>query len=221
MKNAVIIVAGGTGSRMGTPVPKQFLEIAGKPVILHTIEKFLAFDPDIEMILVINPAYRPVWDQLILNFRLPAAFKIAEGGETRFHSVKNGIMLLKESSLVGIHDAVRPMISVETIKKIYKHAAIHGNAIPAVPVRESVREVWDSGSKMIDRSVLKYIQTPQVFLYSLLKKAYETDFLPEFTDDASVVEKSGIQIHLVDGDPCNIKITTPEDIEIAKSFLRG
>jgi 2-C-methyl-D-erythritol 4-phosphate cytidylyltransferase len=172
------------------------------------------------MILVINHAYRHIWDQLILNFSLPVEFKIALGGETRFHSVKNGLLLLNGNPLVGIHDAVRPLISVETIRNIYKHAAIHGNAIPAVPVRESVREIMDSGSKMVDRSVLKLIQTPQVFRYSVLKKAYETDFLPEFTDDARVVEKSGVQIHLVDGDTYNIKITTPEDVEIAKSFLR-
>jgi 2-C-methyl-D-erythritol 4-phosphate cytidylyltransferase len=220
MKNAIIIVAGGTGSRMGTSVPKQFLEIAGKPVIVHTIEKFLTFDPDIEMILVINPAYRLIWDQLILKNRFSKEFKIAEGGETRFHSVKSGLKLLEGDHLVGIHDAVRPLISVETIRKIYKYAAIHGNAIPAVPVRESVREVVDSDSKMVDRSALKLIQTPQVFRYSVLKKAYETEYLPEFTDDAIVVEKSGVQIHLVDGDTYNIKITSPEDIEVAKRLLK-
>lgn len=220
MKNAVIIVAGGTGSRMGSSIPKQFLEIAGKPVILHTIEKFLSFDPEIEMILVINQDYIHIWDQLSLKYKLSDKFKIAAGGETRFHSVKNGLMLLEGDLLVGIHDSVRPMISVETIRNIYNHAAIHGNAIPVIPVKESVRKVDDSGSKMIDRSVLKLIQTPQVFKYSLLKKAYETDFQPEFTDDAIVVERSGVQIHLVEGDSYNFKITTPEDIEIARCLLK-
>ena len=221
MRNTVIIVAGGTGSRMGTSVPKQFLEIAGKPVILHTIEKFLAFDPDIEIILVINRAYKHFLDELILNNRLHNEFKIAMGGETRFHSVKNGLMLIEGDTWVGIHDAVRPLISVKTIRNIYKNAAINGNAVPAIPVKESIREVSDSGSKMVDRSMLKLIQTPQVFRNSVLQKAYKIDFMPEFTDDASVVEKSGVQIHLVDGDTYNIKITTPEDLEIAESFLRG
>ena len=220
MKNAVIIVAGGTGSRMGISIPKQFLEIAGKPVILHTIDKFLAFDPNIDMILVINQDYIHFWDQLILKYKLSDNFKIAPGCETRFHSVKNGLMFIEGNPLVGIHDAVRPLISVETIRNIYNHATIHGNAIPVVPVKESVRVVQDSGSKMVNRAVLKLIQTPQVFRYSVLKKAYETNFLPEFTDDASVVEKSGVKIHLVEGDTCNIKITTPEDIEIANGFLR-
>lgn len=220
MKNAVIIVAGGKGSRMGTSIPKQFLEIAGKPVILHTMEKFLSFDPEIEMILVINQDYIQIWDQLFHNYKLSNKIKIASGGETRFHSVKNGLMLLEGDFLVGIHDAVRPLISVETIRNIYKHAAIHGNAIPVVPVRESVREVQVSGSKMLDRTVLRLIQTPQVFRYPILKKAYDTDFMPEFTDDARVVEKSGVKIHLVDGDIYNFKITTPEDIKIAQGLLK-
>ncbi len=139
----------------------------------------------------------------------------------RFHSVKNGLGLLKGDPLVGIHDAVRPLISVNTIRNIYRFASIHGNAVPAVQIRESVREIQDSGSNIIDRSRLKLIQTPQVFKYSVLKKAYDTEFLAEFTDDASVVEKSGIKINLVDGDIYNIKITTPEDIEIANSLLKN
>ena len=219
MKNTVIIVAGGSGTRMGTTIPKQFLEINGKPVILHTLEKFISFDPEIEVIMLINPDHMSVWNRLILDYNLSINLKIAIGGETRFNSVKNGLALIKSESLVGIHDAVRPLIKIETISNIYKQAGIYGNAVPSVPVKESVREIKGSGSKIIDRSVLQLIQTPQVFLFSILKKAYNTPYLPFFTDDASVVEKSGVEIHLVRGDYYNIKITSPEDIEIARNLL--
>jgi len=219
MKNVVLIVAGGSGIRMGTTIPKQFLEINGKPVILHTLEKFISFDPAIEVILVINPDHQSIWDRLTLDFNLSVNFKIASGGETRFNSVKNGLALIKNESLVGIHDAVRPLIKIETIRNIYKEASTYGNAVPAVPVKESVREIKGSGSKIIDRSALQLIQTPQVFLFSILKKAYNTPYLPFFTDDASVVEKSGVEIHLVQGDYYNLKITSPEDIEIARNLL--
>jgi 2-C-methyl-D-erythritol 4-phosphate cytidylyltransferase len=221
MGNAVIIVAGGTGIRMGTSVPKQFLEISGKPIILHTIDKFLAFDREIDIVLVINPKYQDLWDQIKLKFNLQREFKIATGGEMRFHSVKNGLALLEGDPLVGVHDAVRPLVSVKTINDIYKYASQHGNAVPAVGIRESVREIQDSGTRIVDRSKLKLIQTPQVFKYSILKKAYETEFLPEFTDDASVVEKSGVKINLVDGDIHNIKITTQEDFAVASSLLKN
>lgn len=219
MKNAVIIVAGGTGMRMGTSIPKQFLKIKGKPVILHTIEKFVSFDPDIEIVLVINPVHRPIWDHIVADFNVHLDYKIAAGGETRFHSVKNGLALIRNESLVGIHDAVRPLIKTGLISEIYKMAGIMGNAVPSVQVMESVRQITESGSKVVDRSVLQLVQTPQVFLYSILKKAYDTLYLPEFTDDASVVEKSGVKINLVDGDHYNIKITTPEDIEIVNALL--
>ncbi len=219
MTNVVIIVAGGSGSRMGSSIPKQFLEIAGKPVIVHTIEKFLLFDPGIELIMVINPSYLNTWDKLAGKYNLTKNCKVTPGGKTRFHSVKNGLMFVRHESLIGIHDAVRPLISVETIRNLYKQAAIYGNAIPAVPVNETVRETFGSSNRMIDRSTLKLIQTPQVFLYSIVNKAYETIYSSDFTDDASVVEKSGVDLNLIDGDFYNIKITTPEDIEIAKSLL--
>jgi 2-C-methyl-D-erythritol 4-phosphate cytidylyltransferase len=219
MKNTVIIVAGGSGTRMGTSVPKQFLEINNKPVIIHTIEKFYFFDRNIHLILVISSGHRSIWDQISRNFSIPLRYEIAIGGQTRYHSVKNGLNLVKEESLVGIHDAVRPLIRTETIADIYREAANHGNAVPCVPVRESVREIKLSGSRIIDRKDLTLVQTPQVFLYTVLKKAYKIPYSAEFTDDASLVERSGVKIHLVQGDLYNIKITSPEDLEIAGRIL--
>ena len=219
MNNAVIIVAGGVGKRMGTDIPKQYLEIKNKPVIIHTIEKFLKFDPEIRLVIVINTDYLQIWDELIKKFPIQSKYQIVFGGKTRFHSVMNGLKMIDEESLVGIHDAVRPLISVETIKNIYKHAEIHGNAIPVIDVKETTRILTESGSKMLDRSLLKMVQTPQVFKYNILKNAYRTEYMSEFTDDASVVEHSGVGIHLVEGDNYNFKITSPEDFEIAKRIL--
>ena len=220
MKNTVIIVAGGRGKRMGSSLPKQFLEINGKALILHTIEKFLSFDSAINLIVVVNPDYLDLWLSIVKGYPFAGVCKTVAGGETRFHSVRNGIVsIIDEDSIVGIHDAVRPLISRETIKNIYLQASIHGNAVPAIPVSESIRKITDEGSIMIERSALRIIQTPQVFRYNMLRKAYETEFKEQFTDDASVVEYSGVNINLVDGDVFNIKITTPEDLEIAKALL--
>jgi len=219
MKNALIIVAGGIGKRMGTTIPKQFLRIHDKPVIIHTIEKFLLFDPKIKLIIVINPDFKKVWDNIINQYSLPAGYEVISGGDKRFHSVKNGLSLIEENCLVGIHDAVRPLVSVESIFKIYSHAAVHGNAVPAITVKESVREINNSGSKIVDRTSLRLIQTPQVFRSDILKKAYEQEYKDEFTDDANVVEKTGIIIHLVPGDPYNIKITGKEDFDAVKKLI--
>lgn len=219
MGNSIIIVAGGSGKRMGTAVPKQFLEINGKALILYTIESFLIFDPKIEIVLVLNPAYYDKWEEISRKTRIGLPIKIAPGGETRFHSVKSGISMVQEDKIVGIHDSVRPFVSPETIKRVYDAAAKFGAAVPCVPMKESVRKVSAGKSHTLDRSTLMIVQTPQVFRSEILLKSYQTEYKESFTDDASVVEGAGYEICLVEGDEYNIKITTPRDFDTAKYFL--
>jgi 2-C-methyl-D-erythritol 4-phosphate cytidylyltransferase len=219
MRNSVIIVAGGSGKRMGSVLPKQFLEINGKAIIIYTLERFLEFDPSIEIILVINEGFLVLWEKAKKNAGFVYPVKVAPGGETRFHSVKSGLALLEGESLVGIHDSVRPLVSVSCIKRIYDSAEKSGSSIPCIPLKESVREVRENHSKPLDRSLIQIVQTPQVFHSGIVCKSYETPYTEEFTDDASVVEKAGYQIRIVPGDEYNLKITTPEDFEMAKILL--
>jgi 2-C-methyl-D-erythritol 4-phosphate cytidylyltransferase len=219
MRNSVIIVAGGLGKRMGSALPKQFLEIHGKALIIYTLEKFLEFDPEIEIVLVINDDYIEYWNKAKKKVGFNQKVKIASGGETRFYSVQSGLKMLEGDSLVGIHDAVRPLVSVETIQRVYDVAEMFGSAVPCIPLKESVREVIENKSKPLDRSKIQIVQTPQVFRSAILQKSYDTPCMEEFTDDASVVEKVGYEIKLVQGDEYNLKITTPEDFEIAKMLL--
>jgi 2-C-methyl-D-erythritol 4-phosphate cytidylyltransferase len=219
MRNTVIIVAGGSGRRMGTLQPKQFLEINGKAMMFYTLEKFIEFDPSIEIILVINAGFIELWEKLVRKSGFGFPVKVIPGGETRFHSVKNGIRLLEGDSLVGIHDAVRPLVSVSTIQTVYETAEISGAAIPCIPLKESVREVDEEYSRPIDRSKIQIVQTPQVFRSGILIKSYDREYDPSFTDDASVAESAGYTVKLVRGDEYNMKITTPEDLEVAQLLL--
>ncbi len=219
MRNSVIIVAAGSGKRMGAPVPKQFMEINGKAVIFYALEKFIEFDPAIEIVLVINEGYYEYWEETSIKAGFDFKVKIAPGGETRYHSVKSGLSLLEGELLVGIHDAVRPLVSVSTIQTAYTVAEIFGSAIPCIPLKESVREVDDDKSIPLDRSKIQIVQTPQVFRSGILLKSYNAPYSESFTDDACVVEKAGYEIKLVQGDEYNLKITTPEDFEIAKMLL--
>ncbi len=219
MRNAVIIVAGGSGTRMGAALPKQFLQINGKAILIHTLEKFLAFDNSIEIVLVMHPDYSAFWEKVRGKASFDYPVKIASGGETRFQSVKNGIAKLDGDFLVGVHDAVRPLVTVAAIQRVFDAAAISGSAIPCVPLKESARVVTGNNSLPLDRSAIRLVQTPQVFHASILRKSYETDYREEFTDDASVVEFAGNRIELVQGDEFNLKITTPEDFEIASILL--
>ena len=219
MRKSVIIVAGGSGKRMGTALPKQFLSINGKALIMYTMEKFLEFDPEIEMVLVLNEDYFEHWQNIMIKTHFNHPVKLAAGGETRFHSVKSGIKMLEGESIAGIHDSVRPLVSLETIQRVYSAAEIYGSAIPCIPLKESVREISDNNSHPIDRSKIVVVQTPQVFHSEILQKAYDTDYSDVFTDDANVVEKAGFEIKIVTGDEFNLKITTPGDFEIAKMLL--
>ena len=221
MKKAVIITGGGSGRRMGTPIPKQFLLVAGKPLIVHTIDLFRKFNSDMEIVVVLPAGYTEIWREISQKFFHDLDIKVAEGGETRFHSVKNGLGLIGEERIIGVHDAVRPLVSLEVLSRCYQMAEEKGNAIPVVEIPESIRRLEGENSFPVNRSDLRIIQTPQVFRGELLKQAYSADFREEFTDDASVVENLGVKINLVEGNRENIKVTTPEDLEWVEWGMRN
>lgn len=221
MKKNVIIVAGGKGLRMGNDLPKQFIPIGGKPVLMRTIEAFYRFDPDINIILVLPVSHQDYWKSLCEEYNFSIEHVIANGGETRFHSVKNGLALVADG-LVGVQDGVRPFGSVEMIKRCFDAAEEEYPAvIPVIDSTDSLREVVDEDkSRIVDRSKIRLVQTPQVFDVNVLKKAYQTDFKETFTDDASVVEAMRVDVHLVKGEVTNIKITTPLDLKIGELIIR-
>lgn len=216
MKNNVIIVAGGKGLRMGSDLPKQFIPIGGQPVLMHTIKAFHNFDNDINIVLVLPVSHQEYWKKLCKDYNFTIPHTIATGGETRFHSVKNGLALIKEG-IVGVQDGVRPFASVEMIERCYSATKLHKAVIPVIDSTDSLREMIDhEKSHIIDRSKIRLVQTPQVFDLDLLKKAYQSEYKGTFTDDASVVESMGTNIHLVKGEVTNIKITTPFDLKVGE-----
>ena len=222
MQCYAIIVAGGKGLRMGGDIPKQFLPIGGKPVLMRTIEVFRQVFPDINIILVLPVSQQEYWQQLCREYAFGVPFQIADGGETRFHSVSNGLKLIPDDAegLVGVHDGVRPFVTSETVRRCYDEAIAFGAVVPVVPVVETVRQLCGDGTSVtVPRDDYKLVQTPQTFHVSLLKKAYMQPYSPSFTDDASVVEALGKPIHLVEGNRENIKITTPADIRFVNGLL--
>lgn len=221
MQQYVLIVAGGKGERMNSGLPKQFIELGGKPMLMHSIEAFS--DPTVnrEFVLVLPSGLINEWERLCNYYDFQIPCKIAEGGPRRFYSVKSGLKLVPEDVLVAIHDAARPFVSRETIQRCFKTAFRKGNALPAVAIVDSVREFSGAINKIVDRDKLKSIQTPQVFHSSLIKKAYKQWFRESFTDDASVLESIGYQINLVEGNIENIKITTPTDLDFAHFLLKN
>ncbi|WP_053405894.1 2-C-methyl-D-erythritol 4-phosphate cytidylyltransferase [Persicobacter sp. CCB-QB2] len=221
MKEYVIIVAGGSGSRMGSNIPKQFLELDGKPILMHTIEAFLLYNGAIEIILVLPEGQISHWEELVHKHQFSPNFTIAKGGTSRYASVKSGLSKIKEEGLVAIHDGVRPFVDTAVIQNAFKTAKAKGNAITSVALKDSIRKVLPNGGNQTeDRTHYRTIQTPQTFQSQLLKGAYEVTELPTFTDDASVIEHAGHSIHLVEGSYENIKITTPEDLYIAEALLK-
>jgi 2-C-methyl-D-erythritol 4-phosphate cytidylyltransferase len=216
-----IIVAGGTGTRMQAAVPKQFLLLAGKPVLMHTIEAFHSSAANPVIILVLPGDYHTYWKGLCVEHHCKVPHQLIIGGETRFHSVKNGLDLITETdAVIAVHDAVRPLISRTIIEDTYQYAAEHGNAVTAVKSRDSVRLMEADVSRSLVRDQVYLVQTPQTFQSAQIKKAYEQVYDPKFTDDASVVEETGVKINLFEGSHENIKITFPEDIAIAEAILR-
>ena len=216
MKAYAIIVAGGKGLRMGGDVPKQFLPINGKPILMHTIEAFRKGLNGIEIILVLPADQHEYWQKLCKDYNFCSPELIAKGGETRFHSVKNGLALLPddEDAVVGIHDGVRPFVSKEAIQRCYAAAAGGRAVVPVVPVVETIRQILPDGKSITrPRDEYRLVQTPQTFPLVMLKKAYEQSYSETFTDDASVVEAMGEEILMVEGNRENIKITTPSDLK--------
>ena len=214
-----LIVAGGTGARMGTDIPKQFLELAGKPVLMHSIERFRAFDNTIGIIVVIPENQFSLWESLKEKHSFSVSHTLIKGGPSRFFSVKNGLQSVDDNAIVAIHDGVRPLVSTGTIMRCFRAAGEFGNAIPVISLSDSVRMVTENENIPVNRNCLRIIQTPQVFKAGLIKKAYLQDFRPETTDDAMLLEKSGEKIHLVEGNRENIKITNPEDLTIAGALI--
>ncbi len=219
MQLYVVIVAGGSGKRMGAEVPKQFLELAGRPVLMHTIERFKAFDESIEIITVLPENQLRNWVELQKKYSFNIPQTIVKGGSVRFHSVKNGLEFVNEPSLVAIHDGVRPFVSLDTIKRCFATAEKLGNAVPVISPTESLRILSDKGSRPLNRLLVKQIQTPQVFRAELIKKAYLQGYKPEYSDDATVLEDTGETINLIEGNRENIKITNPEDLLISTALL--
>lgn len=219
MKKYVLIVAGGKGLRMERDIPKQFLPIGGKPVLMRTIEAFYQYESSIEIILVLPTEQQAYWQSLCKEYAFSISHNIADGGETRFHSVSNGLKLVGKEGLVGIHDGVRPFVSQEVISRCFTEATQKQAVIPVIGVVETIRHLSAKGSQTVNRDKYKLVQTPQVFSVSLLKQAYEQTYSPAFTDDASVVEAMGIPIYCVEGNRENIKLTTPFDLKVANALI--
>ncbi|MBP1675949.1 MAG: 2-C-methyl-D-erythritol 4-phosphate cytidylyltransferase [Bacteroidetes bacterium] len=216
---AVIIVAGGRGERMNANIPKQFLLLGGRPILMHTIEAFHRFNNSMPLVVVLPSAQISYWEELCKKHAFTIGHTVVAGGDNRFQSVKQGLSVVQLPALVAVHDGVRPLVSSRTIERCFGAADAYDAAIPVMDVVESIRQVDENGSKALDRTRIKTVQTPQVFDGELLTKAYKQDFSPFFTDDASVVEAYGKQVTLVEGNSENIKITTAIDLQIAEMLL--
>ena len=222
MKRYVVIVAGGKGLRMGKPVPKQFMLLAERPVLFYTLESFYFFDSSVNIILVLPKDQVAYWKGLCDSFYFSIPHEVVIGGETRFHSVKNGLEIVPDGAVVAVHDGVRPLVSREIISLTFDTAEKQNAVYPVIPVTDSLRKYIDSSLTIpVDRSEYCLVQTPQVFLSSVLKKAYEQEYRNNFTDDVSVVESSGeCKAVMVEGSKDNIKITTSLDLIVAEALLK-
>jgi 2-C-methyl-D-erythritol 4-phosphate cytidylyltransferase len=218
--NAVIIVAGGKGLRMGGDIPKQFLPVGDKPILMRTIERFLQYDKEMQVVLVLPESQQDYWQTLCSEYNFSLPYVLANGGETRFHSVKNGLAKVSpDATLIGVHDGVRPFVSIDTIRACYDEAVRSEAVVPVIDVVETVRHILKGNeSETVSRNDYKLVQTPQVFSASLLRAAYSQPYIDFFTDDASVVERLGHPVTLVQGNRENIKITTPFDLKVAEAL---
>jgi 2-C-methyl-D-erythritol 4-phosphate cytidylyltransferase len=217
LKRFAIITGGGTGSRIGTSIPKQFLSINGLPVLIHTINQFVSL---VDTVIVTLPEqYVEYWKELQIKYNFHVPHVLAHGGETRFHSVKNALHFIPNTGLVAVHDAVRPFVTTGLIDLCFKYAKQYGTAVAAIPPKDTLRMVSGIKTQSLNRSDCYIVQTPQVFVCEVLKKAYQQIYSSDFTDDASVVEAFGEEIHLVNGEETNIKITTPTDLALAEILM--
>jgi len=222
MKKYAVIVAGGSGSRMGTDIPKQFLLLQNKPLLWHTLTAFLGSFDDMSIILVLPALYMEMGKTIVDSLADSQRIQLTTGGSTRFQSVKNGLKLVGKNAVVFVHDGVRCLVSPALIKRCYAATLEKGNAVPAVKSADSIRiETADGNNKIIDRNAIRIIQTPQTFLANLLLPAFEQEEDELFTDEASVVERTGISINLVEGEASNIKITQATDLLLAENILAG
>jgi 2-C-methyl-D-erythritol 4-phosphate cytidylyltransferase len=221
MQRSTIIVAGGSGKRMGAAVPKQFLLLKGRPLLMWTIEAFNRFDAAMQLIVVLPEDHHATWKELCAEHDFTVPHTLVRGGAERFHSTREGLKALAHEGLVAVHDGVRPLVSTELIARCFAAADEHGAAIPVVPISSSVREVMQQGSKATDRSRLRAVQTPQCFRVELLRRAFELPYDPAFTDEATLVERLGVDVHLVEGEEQNIKVTTPFDMRVAEVVMEN
>lgn len=221
MKKYAIIVAGGTGKRMGVSIPKQFLLLNDKPVLYYTMKAFLEAYSDLQIILVLPEEYSDMGKEIIDAYFDYSRIQVTFGGETRFHSVQNGLRLIRGESIIFVHDAVRCLVSVDLIQHCYRHSCMMGSAVPVIRSRDSVRFLNEEGNdnEVLDRNKVVLVQTPQTFHSKILLPAFEIDYKERFTDEATVVEAFGLKISLVEGDENNIKITRPVDLLIAEALL--
>ncbi len=220
MQKIAVIVAGGMGQRMGAAVPKQFLLLNGKSILWHTLQRFLSTWDDLHVILVLPKEHQEEGHKIVESLQASDRVRITEGGDTRFQSVKNGLSLITTPSVVFVHDGVRCLVSSELIKKCYEQAIEKGSAIPAVAATDSIRIVEGEGHYVADRNLVRIIQTPQTFLSEFLLPAFEQPYQTSFTDEATVVENAGTKVFLIEGEYTNIKITRPEDLQIAEQILQ-
>lgn len=220
-KEFALVVAGGKGTRIKTKLHKQFLELNGKPILIHTLEAFLRYSVEIQIVLVLPEDDFEIWKDICKKFDFNAPIILEKGGETRFQSVKNGLNKIEGPGLVAIHDGVRPLVSEDIIGASFRLAAVHQSAVAAVRLKDSIRMTDQDNTKAVDRSRFRLIQTPQTFDIDLIKHAYQIKEDASLTDDASVAEKSGHVISLFEGSYENIKITTPEDLIVAEALLNS
>jgi len=223
MKRYAIIVAGGSGSRMRSDTPKQFMLLGNKPILMHTIQAFADFSTSLKIILVLPKKTGELWKHLCTKYNFKIDHMLADGGESRYHSVRNGLKTIDDlHGYVAIHDGVRPLVNSRIIGDSFSFAERHGSAIASTTLKESLRHIDADRTFSVNRSEYRLIQTPQTFSVKLIKDAYETiEYQSELTDDASVAERNGHVVHLFDGDFTNIKITTPEDLHFAKAILEN
>lgn len=219
MNKYAIIVAGGTGTRMGGNIPKQFMMLRNKPVLYYTLKTFLEAYIDMQIILVLPVEYTDMGQEIIDAYFDKDRIRITAGGDTRFQSVKNGLTLVKDESIIFVHDGVRCLVTKELIHRCYRQAVETGSAIPAIVSKDSIRLLQDEGSDAFDRNKVMLIQTPQTFHSKILLPAYQIDYKDKFTDEATVVEAYGLKVSLVEGEENNIKITRPVDLVIAESLI--
>ena len=220
LKRTAIITAGGIGKRMNSDVPKQFLLLGGTPILMYTIQRFYTFDSSIEIIITLPKDWWSYWNELCKKHQFEIPVQLVEGGKERYHSVQKAVQIA-EGELIAVHDGVRPLVNNKTIQSAFQMAKEKGSGIPVVSLKESIRKQSKEGTKAINRIDYVLVHTPQCFRSEWLKEAYKQPYSDEFTDDASVVEKSGKTIHLSDSNEENIKITTPNDLKIAELFLNS